>query len=116
MYNILSYFIYFTLTIPVIVFVGWKCYKIGKIYLLDVLKDDEICNSVNKLLLIGYYLLNLGYIAISISSWGNINTFSEIIEIVFTKISVILMLIALFHYINIAALYFLRNQIISTFK
>lgn len=116
MYNILSYFIYFSLTIPVIFFVGWKCFKIGKIYLLDVLKDDEICNSVNKLLLIGYYLLNLGYIAISISSWENINTFSEMIEVVFTKISVILIVISLLHYLNIATLYFLRNQIISTFK
>ena len=116
MYKILSYFIYFFLTIPVIVFVGWKCFNIGKIYLLDVLKDDEICNSVNKLLLIGYYLLNLGYIAISISSWGNVNSSSTMIEVVFTKISIILITISILHYINIATLYFLRKQIILTFK
>lgn len=116
MYNVLSYFIYFFITIPVIVFVGWKCYKIGKIYLMDLLKNGEVCNSVNKLLLIGYYLLNLGYIAVSISSWGKIDTVSEIMEVIFTKISLILIIISLLHYLNIGMLYFLRKQIISTFK
>ena len=116
MFNVLSYFVYFSLTIPVIVFVGWKCFKIGKIYLLDVLKDDGICNAVNKLLLIGYYLLNLGYIAISIANWHKIENYTQVITIVFTKLSIILILISLLHYLNIATLYFLRKQIISTFK
>ncbi|MEC5156294.1 hypothetical protein [Chryseobacterium sp. MP_3.2] len=116
MYNILSYFLYFSFTIPVIVFVGWKCFKIGKVYLLDVLKDDEICNSVNKLLLLGYYLFNVGYIAISISNWGKTDTYYQLVEVVSTKIALILIIISLLHYVNIAMLYFLRNQIISTFK
>ena len=116
MYNILSYFLYFFITIPTIIFVGWKCFTIGKIYLLDLLKDYRMCNAVNKILLAGYYLLNIGYIAISISFWENANTLEVLLEVVFTKIAIILIVISLLHYFNIATLYFLRNQIISTFK
>lgn len=116
MYNIYSYLFYLLLTLPVIVIVGWKCFQVGKIYLLDVFHDSRICNSVNRLLLTGYYLLNIGYTTFSLSGSNQADTPEQLLVQVSTKISVIVLLIGTIHYMNIGLLNYFRKQIISTFK
>lgn len=116
MINLISYAIYFLITVPVIVLVGWKCFTIGKIYLLDLFSDIRICNSVNRILLIGYYLMNIGYVTFSLSESLKTETSELFVVSVFTKIATTLLLIAIMHYINIFLLAYFRKQILLTFK
>ena len=116
MINLVSYAIYFLITVPVIVFVGWKCFTVGKIYLLDLFTDINMCNSVNRILLIGYYLMNIGYVTFSLSECLKTETSELFIVSIFTKIAKTLLLIAIMHYINIFLLNNFRKQIILTFK
>jgi len=116
MINLFSYAIYFLITVPVIVLVGWKCSTIGKIYLLDLFTDIQICNSVNRILLIGYYLMNIGYVTFSLSEGINTGTSELFVVSILTKIAATLLLIAVMHYINIFLLAYFRKQILLTFK
>ncbi len=116
MINIISYTIYFLITVPVIVLVGWKCYTIGRIYLLDLFTDIQICNSVNRILLIGYYLMNIGYVTFSLSEGLETATPESFVVSMLTKIATTLLLIAVMHYINIFLLAYFRKQILLTFK
>lgn len=116
MINLIAYFIYFLITVPIIVFVGWKCFTVGKIYLLDLFTDINICNSVNRILLIGYYLMNIGYVTFSLSEGLKTETSELFIVSIFAKLAKTLLLIALMHYINIFSLTHFRKQIILTFK
>ena len=100
--NITAYIIYLLITGIIIVKVGRVCYNNGNIFVSELIPHHEdLCHRANQLLLIGYYLLNLGYCAMTLISWERITTFSRLIEIIAYKTSVIISIIALMHYLNI---------------
>jgi len=100
--NIFAYIIYLIITAIIIIYVGNLCYTNGKIFIQNLLKKNKVlANQINKLMLIGYYLLNIGYCFATIISWEIIDTTLKLIEIVSFKISLIILIIAIMHYINI---------------
>jgi len=109
-YNILAYGIYFTLTAIVTVRVGWLCYKYGEPFVYMALNNKELTAFVNKMLLIGYYLMNLGYCAITIMGWQKIESVQELVPIVAAHIGLIIMLLAGMHFLNIIVLYFISKK------
>ncbi len=107
--NIIAYISYFTLTAIIILYVGRVCYTNGDVFIKNLLPNNIVlANQVNKVLLIGYYLLNIGYCAITIISWDRIDSTLKLIEIVSYKVSFIVLLIGIVHYFNI---YILKNYI-----
>ncbi|WP_221259866.1 hypothetical protein [Flavobacterium okayamense] len=103
--NIIAYIIYFSITAFIIIKVGKIFYDNGNIYVSELIPNHmELCHKTNQILLLGYYLLNIGYCAITIISWQKIATFSQLIEIVSYKSAIIIITIAIMHYINIILL------------
>ncbi|MFB9077468.1 hypothetical protein ACFFLS_18380 [Flavobacterium procerum] len=100
--NIPAYFIYLSITILIIVKVGKICYKNGNVYVAELIPDHtEICQKLNQVLLMGYYLLNIGYCAMTLISWQKIISWTQLIEIISTKTAVIIFIISVLHYFNI---------------
>ena len=103
--NIIGYLIYLSLTSVIIIKVGKLCYDNGNIFVSQLIPNhEELCHQINKMLLIGYYLLNLGYCAMTIISWEKIQTSNQLIEIIATKSAFIILTIGFMHYINIILL------------
>ena len=103
--NIIGYLIYLSLTSIIIIKVGKLCYDNGNIFVSQFIPNhEELCHQINKTLLIGYYLLNLGYCAMTIISWEKIQTINQLIEIIATKSAIIILTIGFMHYINIILL------------
>lgn len=103
--NIIGYIIYLSITGIIIIKVGKLCYDNGNIYVSQLIPDHlDLCHQINKLLLIGYYLLNLGYCAMTIISWKQILTINQLIEIIAIKSAIIILTIGFMHYINIILL------------
>ena len=103
--NIIGYLIYLSLTSIIIIKVGKLCYDNGNIFVSQLIPNhEELCHQINKMLLIGYYLLNLGYCAMTIISWEKIQTSNQLIEIIATKSAIIILTIGFMHYINILLL------------
>ena len=103
--NIIGYLIYLSLTSIIIIKVGKLCYDNGNIFVSQLIPNHiELCHQINKMLLIGYYLLNLGYCAMTIISWEKIQTSNQLIEIIATKSAIIILTIGFMHYINILLL------------
>jgi len=103
--NILAYIIYLLITIVIIIYVGRVCYTNGGVFIQNLLKQDTaLANQVNKSLLLGYYLLNIGYCSITIISWNTIETSLNLIEVLSIKVAFIILIIAVMHYINIIVL------------
>ena len=101
-FNIIGYLIYFSITIFIILKVGKICYNNGNIYVSQLIPDhEELCQRINQMLLIGYYLLNIGYCAITIISWQKILSTENLIEIIASKSAIIIIAIATMHYLNI---------------
>ena len=104
-YNIVAYLMYFAITFLIIVKVGRICYTNGNVYVAQLIPNHEdLCKKVNHLLLIGYYLLNIGYCTMTIMSWETIVSFSQLVEVISFRTSLIIMIIAIMHYLNILIL------------
>ena len=100
--NIIGYLIYLSLTSVIIIKVGKLCYNNGNIFVSQLIPNhEELCHQINKMLLMGYYLLNLGYCAMTIISWEKIQSINQLIEIIATKSAIIILTIGFMHYINI---------------
>ena len=103
--NIIGYLIYLSLTSVTIIKVGKLCYDNGNIFVSQLIPNHiELCHQINKMLLISYYLLNLGYCAMTIISWEKIQSINQLIEIIATKSAIIILTIGFMHYINIILL------------
>ncbi|WP_396194803.1 hypothetical protein [Flavobacterium sp.] len=103
--NILGYAIYLLITIFIIVKVGRICYQNGNIYVAQLIPDHmDLCHKINQVLLLGYYLLNIGYCAMTLISWEKIITFNQLIEVIAFKSAIIIGTIAFMHYGNIFVL------------
>jgi hypothetical protein len=94
--------------------VGRRCYQAGKTYLKYLLHDENLCLTINRILLGSYYLLNLGYITISLTTWERIESLEEIVRVTAVRIGNIVLILCGLHYMNIVTLYFLRKKL--TFK
>lgn len=100
--NIIGYFIYLIITSIIVLKVGRICYNNGTIFVSVLLPNhDDLCHKINQILLVGYYLLNLGYCAMTLISWEKIVSTQQLIEIIALKSAIIIGPIATMHYINI---------------
>ncbi|WP_264553365.1 hypothetical protein [Flavobacterium sp. N2038] len=101
-FNIIGYFVYLSITIFIILKVGKICYKNGNIFVLELIPDHaELCQKINQVLLLGYYLLNIGYCAMTLISWQKIISSTQLIEIICIKTAIIIFIISILHYFNI---------------
>lgn len=100
--NIIGYVIYLLITTFIIINVGKICYRNGNIYVAQLIPEHEdLCQKTNQVLLIGYYLLNLGYCAMTLISWDKIISYSQLVEVISIKTATIICIIAMLHYFNI---------------
>jgi len=71
---------------------------------MELYHDEEFVKAINNLLLLGYYLVNIGYVLLVISFWEPIQSVAQMLQVLSTRIGGILLLLAILHYFNIAAL------------
>ena len=100
-YNLSAYVIYLSITFFITVRVGWMCYVNGEVFIRQIIDDLELVTYLNRFLLIGYYLLNLGYLSMSILDWQTITSSFELINTVSERVGQITIFLALMHYFNI---------------
>lgn len=112
-YNTLSYIIYAPIAIYITVIVGWRCYKNGLVYVESIFKDEKVSESINKILLVGYYLTNIGYAIMMIQRWEKVENTIDMINVLSENLASIVMILAILHYLNIITLSMWRQVAIS---
>lgn len=60
-----SYISYLAVAVPLTMYVAKNLYENGRVFLVECFKgNEELADSVNKLLLVGFYLVNLGFVSL----------------------------------------------------
>lgn len=114
-YNILAYGIYLPIISFIMIKVGYLFYKYGEIFLLNLFKQNlSLVKSINNILLVGYYLINIGYAIITIAYWETLDSFSKIINTISYHLGIIIIGLAILHYNNVLCLTYLVKS--KTFK
>jgi hypothetical protein len=109
--NTFAYIFYIFITYFITVHVGLIFYRNGRLYILRLLHgDEELTDFINRILLTGYYLLNLGYAALMIRFWKTVNTWEEVLSSVLTMTGKIMLTLAVIHFLNMAAIYLLSKR------
>jgi len=109
-YNIIAYLLYLPITFYITIYVGKVCYQNGEIFILKLIQPAATAKAVNKLLLIGYYLLNLGFAAITLSFWTKIEHWDQLIEVLCTKLGQLILLLGIMHLNNIFIIQFFAKK------
>ncbi len=99
--NIITYCIYLPIIIFITIRIGWICYKNGELFLINLFEDKAIVKSINNLLLLGYYLTNIGYAIITMSYWETLNNVADILSSLTYTLGKIVLILATLHYNNI---------------
>jgi len=102
--NAIGYMIYLPITVFITIVVGRSFHKNGIHYIKSILPQKGFAEPLNNLLLIGYYLVNIGYAFISIKNWIHIASTHQLIEEVSLRAAYIILLLTIMHYINIASI------------
>jgi len=110
-YNILSYIIYGCITVYIIYYVGRLFHRNGRIFILRLFNgNDSLTDTTNNILLLAYYLFNIGYSVIQFSFWERITDVVNMISSISVKTGILILILALTHYFNIFLIYFLSNR------
>ena len=98
-------YIYIAYTIISIAMTAWVArtlYKNGRIFLVDAFAGNEkMADSVNHLLVVGFCLINLGFILLYLRFGTKPQTLVEGIEYIGTKLGVVLLVLGAMHFFNI---------------
>jgi hypothetical protein len=109
-YTVITYITYITVSIALTFWVARTLFRNGRIFLVDIFKGNEaLADSVNRLLLVGFYLINVGYAVLALQIWGDIETVREMIEALSLKLGAIIIVLGVMHFFNLF-IFFTRRK------
>jgi len=110
-YVIGCYVSYLIISLAVTVWVAHTLHKNGRVFLVDAFHGNEaLADSVNHLLVVGFYLINLGYVALYLKAGENLDSLRQAIEIVSDKIGIVLLVLDVMHFFNLFVFSRLRKR------
>ena len=113
-YIIITYSFYLVITIVLTIWVAKTLFKNGKIFLIDIFHwNKELADSVNNLLLVGFYLINIGYAVYTLQVASSITNYQEVIEKLSLKIGLIILILGAMHFFNLYIFFTLRKKAIQ---
>lgn len=97
-----TYAAYLVLSLGLTIWVARTLHKNGRLFLVDVFRGNEpLADSVNHLLVVGFYLINLGFISFALATGRRIETPRESIELLSGKVGGVLVVLGLMHFFNL---------------
>ena len=106
-----TYAIYLAISVALTIWVGRTLFANGRVFLVYVFRGNEdLADSVNHLLVVGFYLINLGCVALFLKITEPVMTTQESIEALATKVGIVLLGLGLMHFFNLGVFTRLRGS------
>jgi hypothetical protein len=114
MYVIGCYISYLVICLSVTIWVAHTLHKNGRVFLVDAFHGNtELADSVNHLLVVGFYLINVGYVALVLRATETLNTLRASIELVSDKVGLVLLVLGFMHFFNLFVFSRIRRRVRS---
>jgi len=106
-----TYVIYLLISVPLTIWVATTLSRNGRVFLRDVFGDDgALADAVNSLLVVGFYLLNLGFVILYLRSDGSVVDLTGVFEALSQKIGVVMLVLGGLHFFNILVFNSIRRR------
>ncbi len=109
-----TYLAYLTISIALTVWVARTLHKNGRIFLVDSFHGNEgLADSVNHLLVVGFYLVNIGCVTFALRYGGVPHNAQTALEILSTKVGWVLLILGVMHFFNLLVFSKMRKRAIG---
>ena len=97
-----TYLAYLVISVALTVWVARTLHKNGRIFLVDsFLGNEPLADSVNHLLVVGFYLINIGYVTLALKYGDKATDARTALEILSTKVGMVLVVLGVMHFFNL---------------
>jgi hypothetical protein len=110
-YTVAAYATYLLTAVPITIWVASTLSSNGRIFLRDVFHhEDGLADAVNRLLVVGFYLVNLGFVMLYLHGGGPVADLTELLETVSVKIGVVMLVLGVIHFGNVMVFSSMRRR------
>ncbi|TMC77464.1 MAG: hypothetical protein E6J08_13420 [Chloroflexi bacterium] len=105
-----DYFIYIGASAFLTIWVSRTLFRNGRAWLVSVFKEEGLADSVNRLLVVGFYLINFGAAALLINAGGAPGSVADMIQETVTRVGGVALVLGFMHFFNMFVLYVIRRS------
>ncbi|MEY9876045.1 hypothetical protein ABH931_005552 [Streptacidiphilus sp. MAP12-33] len=104
--TVVTYVVYLALSLSLTVWVGRTLSRAGRVFLADVFHGNEkLAEAVNHLLVVGFYLVNLGFVALWLRVGDNdVQDVPGVFRALSYKVGTVLLVLGVMHLLNVYVL------------
>lgn len=106
-----TYVVYLLITVPLTIWVATTLSRNGRIFLEDVSAGNEpLAHAVNRLLVVGFYLLNLGFVMLFLRIGDPVADLRGMFEVLSVKVGVVMLALGVLHFFNVYVFNAIRRR------
>ncbi|HEY7575393.1 MAG TPA: hypothetical protein VIB08_09545 [Thermoanaerobaculia bacterium] len=110
-YLVWTYGFYLAISVALTIWVARTLHKNGRVFLVDsFLGNERLADSVNHLLVVGFYLINIGFVTLALRYGDKPAALGEAIEFLSTKVGLVLLVLGFMHFFNLAIFSSMRRR------
>ena len=98
------YVSYLAISVVLTGWVGQTLHRNGEVFLVGVFRDHRMAASVNRLLVVGFYLINFGVVSVSLRLASDARTGQQVIEQLSVKLGAVMLVLGVLHLVNLSVL------------
>src|SRR3954447_15433096 len=111
LYIVWAYGFYILISVLLTIWVARTLSKNGLVFLVEAFNNNrELASSVNHLLVVGFYLINIGYVTLALKYGDKPNNLQQSIEFLSTKVGLVLLVLGGMHFINLRVFSNMRKR------
>ena len=109
-YLVPVYLAYSVVAVGLVVWLARTLFRSGQVFLEDVFEDHpQMAHAVNRLLVVGFYMLNLGYAAMLLQADAAGDPVAAV-EVLARKLGLLLLSLGLLHFVNMYVFFRIRRR------
>jgi hypothetical protein len=106
-----TYVTYLLISVSLTVWVAKTLHKNGRIFLVDTFRGNEpLADSINHLLVVGFYLINIGYVSLALREGQMPVDLQGVLETLSRKVGVVLLVLGGMHFFNLVVFSKMRKR------
>ena len=101
-YVVGTYAFYLLISVSLTIWVARTLHKNGRFFLVDAFHGNEpLADSINHLLVVGFYLINIGYVSLALKYGDKAQDLQGLLEALSTKVGAVLLILGAMHFFNL---------------
>jgi hypothetical protein len=109
--TVVTYLVYIAVSVALTIWVARTLTRNGEVFLVDVFHGEQkVAEATNRLLVVGFYLVNLGFVSLMLRVGEPVTSAQHAIEALASKLGAVTLLLGALHLGNVLVLSRVRRH------